>query len=336
MLQPHGFFNYSPAVDVHPSPRAGESDVKEGHVKEMIATKSVSNGLIAMLLPSIQRYRKTFGNIDEDVGDSRSYSVLLLNTDAHNSMVKDKISKADFIRNNRVIDDAKDLAEEYLDEVVEEQIADDDVILIKGTKTTGVMSIILRGANDFMLDEINRAVHDALCIVKRTLESNIVVAGGGAAEAALFVYLEYLATTLGVPQTGVGIIACDGVAGLYRGFVPNALKTLLNSRLFDDESCRIWDARHSQFIRSSPCKFLGPLKGWRGGLYLSRSIGDRDVGEFIIPVPHVKQVQLSSACGRLVISSDGFLDALSTESTLECSRGLASESAVAQIVKGLS
>ncbi|CAI9290027.1 unnamed protein product [Lactuca saligna] len=87
------------------------------------------------------------------------------------------------------------------DEVVEERIADDDVILIKGTKTTGVVSIILRGANDFMLDEMDRAVHDALCIVKRTLESNIVVAGGGAVDAALFVYLEYLATTLGVSQT---------------------------------------------------------------------------------------------------------------------------------------
>ncbi|AQK75692.1 T-complex protein 1 subunit alpha [Zea mays] len=48
-----------------------------------------------------------------------------------------------------------------------------------------------------MLDEIDRSLHDALCIVKRTLESNMVVAGGGAVEAALSVYLENLATTLG-------------------------------------------------------------------------------------------------------------------------------------------
>ncbi|OEL36487.1 T-complex protein 1 subunit alpha [Dichanthelium oligosanthes] len=76
----------------------------------------------------------------------------------------------------------------HADEVVEERIADDDVILV---------SIILRGANDFMLDEIDRSLHDSLCIVKRTLESNMVVAGGGAVEAALSVYLENLATTLG-------------------------------------------------------------------------------------------------------------------------------------------
>ncbi|GJX02736.1 T-complex protein 1 subunit alpha [Tanacetum coccineum] len=62
----------------------------------------------------------------------------------------------------------------YADEVVEERIADDDVILIKGTKTSNAVSLILRGANDFMLDEMDRALHDALCIVKRTLESNAV------------------------------------------------------------------------------------------------------------------------------------------------------------------
>lgn len=85
----------------------------------------------------------------------------------------------------------------YADEVVEERIADDDVIMIKGTKNTSAVSLILRGANDYMLDEMDRALHDALSIVKRTLESNTVVAGGGAVESALSVYLEYLATTLG-------------------------------------------------------------------------------------------------------------------------------------------
>ncbi|KAJ7962090.1 T-complex protein 1 alpha subunit [Quillaja saponaria] len=85
----------------------------------------------------------------------------------------------------------------YAEEVVEERISDDDVILIKGTKNNSAVSLILRGANDYMLDEMERSLHDSLSIVKRTLESNTVVAGGGAVEAALSVYLEYLATTLG-------------------------------------------------------------------------------------------------------------------------------------------
>ncbi|MBA0573167.1 hypothetical protein Golob_000456, partial [Gossypium lobatum] len=43
-----------------------------------------------------------------------AYSVIMLNTDAHNNMVKEKMTKSDFIQNNRGIDDGKDLPEEYL------------------------------------------------------------------------------------------------------------------------------------------------------------------------------------------------------------------------------
>jgi chaperonin GroEL (HSP60 family) len=37
------------------------------------------------------------------------------------------------------------------------------------------VSIIFRGANDFMLAEIDRSLHDAFCIVERTPESNMVI-----------------------------------------------------------------------------------------------------------------------------------------------------------------
>ena len=57
-------------------------------------------------------------------------------------------------------------------------------------------SIILRGANDFMCDEMERSIHDALCVVRRVLESKSVVIGGGAVEAALSIYLENFATSL--------------------------------------------------------------------------------------------------------------------------------------------
>ncbi|KAA0059594.1 brefeldin A-inhibited guanine nucleotide-exchange protein 1 isoform X1 [Cucumis melo var. makuwa] len=55
-----------------------------------------------------------------------AYSVIMLNTDAHNNMVKEKMTKADFIRNNRGIDDGKDLPDEYLgalyDQIVRNEI----------------------------------------------------------------------------------------------------------------------------------------------------------------------------------------------------------------------
>lgn len=85
----------------------------------------------------------------------------------------------------------------YAEEVVQERVSDDELILVKGTKVVNSSSIILRGANDYMLDEMERALHDALSIVKRTLESGSVVPGGGAVETALSIYLENFATTLG-------------------------------------------------------------------------------------------------------------------------------------------
>ncbi|PAV76645.1 hypothetical protein WR25_25074 [Diploscapter pachys] len=82
------------------------------------------------------------------------------------------------------------------DEVAQERISDDELIFIRGPKARTASSIILRGANDTMLDEMERSMHDALCVVRRVLESKKLVAGGGAVEAALNVWLEAFATTL--------------------------------------------------------------------------------------------------------------------------------------------
>ena len=82
-------------------------------------------------------------------------------------------------------------------EVSEEKIGDGELTYIKGCSRKSATTIVLRGANEFMLDEMDRSLHDALMIVKRMLESNRLTVGGGAVESALSVYLENFATTLG-------------------------------------------------------------------------------------------------------------------------------------------
>lgn len=84
----------------------------------------------------------------------------------------------------------------HAEEVVQERVSDDECILVKGTKVHTAASIILRGPNDFSLDEMERSVHDSLCAVKRTLESGSIVPGGGAVETALHIYLEEFAVTV--------------------------------------------------------------------------------------------------------------------------------------------
>eukprot|EP00960_Hanusia_phi_P035519 751764-Hanusia_phi.AAC.4 len=86
------------------------------------------------------------------------------------------------------------------EKVYEERVGDNELIVIEGSdcwhsQKSG--SILLRGPNEYTLDEMERALHDAMCVVKRVLESNEVVPGGGAVEAALSIYLENFAHTLG-------------------------------------------------------------------------------------------------------------------------------------------
>lgn len=83
------------------------------------------------------------------------------------------------------------------EEISQARICDDELIIIKGTKAKPAASIILRGANDIYVDEMDRSVHDSLCAVKRVIESKAVVPGGGCVEAALSIYLENFATSLG-------------------------------------------------------------------------------------------------------------------------------------------
>lgn len=74
-------------------------------------------------------------------------------------------------------------------------VGQEECVFIEGLKKK-MASIVLRGANCQLLDEMHRSVHDAVCILKRTLESKLVIPGGGAVECALSLMLEKFAFTV--------------------------------------------------------------------------------------------------------------------------------------------
>lgn len=96
----------------------------------------------------------------------------------------------------------------HAESVAQERISDDECILVRGAKAYSSASIILRGSNDYQLDEMERSVHDSLSAVKRTLESGRIVPGGAAVETALHIYLEEWATSVGSrEQLAIGAFA---------------------------------------------------------------------------------------------------------------------------------
>jgi hypothetical protein len=68
---------------------------------------------------------------------------------------------------------------------------------------------------------------------------------------------------------------------------------------------------------------LGPLRIWPGGLCVSRSIGDMDVGDSVIASPHIRQVLVPPWGCRVIACSDGVWDSLSTRSTVSAVHGRA-------------
>lgn len=76
------------------------------------------------------------------------------------------------------------------------------------TKVSGIhkprqptVSIICRGANDLILDETERSIHDALCVIRCLVKQRALIAGGGAPEIEVSMQLAQEANKLsGVQQ----------------------------------------------------------------------------------------------------------------------------------------
>jgi thermosome len=109
----------------------------------------------------------------------------------------EKLGKATGGRIVNNLDDlkAKDLGEAGL--VEERKIGDDKLIFIEKCKDPKSVSVLIRAGLEKMIDEAERAIHDALSVVADVIEHNKVVAGGGAVEAEIAKELRDYATKVG-------------------------------------------------------------------------------------------------------------------------------------------
>ncbi|MBM3291680.1 thermosome subunit [Candidatus Bathyarchaeota archaeon] len=70
----------------------------------------------------------------------------------------------------------------YADTVEEKKIGTDKLIFVEGCKNPKAVSILIRGGSERVVDEAERSIHDALCVVKDVVEEPKILAGGGAPE----------------------------------------------------------------------------------------------------------------------------------------------------------
>lgn len=61
---------------------------------------------------------------------------------------------------------------------------------VKGVNAKPTVSVIIRGANSMILDETERSLHDALCVIRCLVKERGLIAGGGAPEIEISRRLE--------------------------------------------------------------------------------------------------------------------------------------------------
>jgi thermosome len=81
--------------------------------------------------------------------------------------------------------------------VEERKIGDDKMTFVTDAKNPKAVSILLRGTTEHVTDELERALHDALSVVKVGLEDGKMTPGGGAASIAISMALREYAPSVG-------------------------------------------------------------------------------------------------------------------------------------------
>eukprot|EP00994_Dinema_validum_P005595 NODE_375_length_1787_cov_81.434983_g276_i0.p1 GENE.NODE_375_length_1787_cov_81.434983_g276_i0~~NODE_375_length_1787_cov_81.434983_g276_i0.p1 ORF type:complete len:558 (+),score=167.91 NODE_375_length_1787_cov_81.434983_g276_i0:64-1674(+) len=144
------------------------------------------------------------------------------------------------------------------DRVEEIANADGKIVKFTGVKTTTKStSIILRGATKTLVDEADRSMHDALCVVRCLVKSNYIVRGGGAPEMEVSVQLRKWAQTLeGVASVcarafGEALEVIPEMLALNAGLDPVTICTQLRKLHYDGKKLAGIDVRKGCIVENS-------------------------------------------------------------------------------------
>ena len=100
----------------------------------------------------------------------------------------------------KVITRINDLTKEDLGKssiVQEKKIAGDDMVFVEGCKNPKAVSLLVRGGSEHVVDEAERAVHDAIGATATAIRDGKIVSGGGSSEVEVAMKLRDFANSVG-------------------------------------------------------------------------------------------------------------------------------------------
>jgi len=134
----------------------------------------------------------------------------------------EKLARATGAKIVTIIEDlsAGDLGKAGL--VEERKIADEKMLFVEGCTDPKAVGILLRGGTEHIVDEAERAVHDALMVVSAVVEDGKAVAGGGSAEMEIVKGLRSYSSGIGGREALAVNAFADALEAIPRTLAENA------------------------------------------------------------------------------------------------------------------
>ncbi|HVL48152.1 MAG TPA: thermosome subunit beta [Candidatus Thermoplasmatota archaeon] len=145
---------------------------------------------------------------------------------------KSDMEKLEKATGARLVSNLDDLAKDDLGTcglVEERKIGDESMTFVTECKNPRAVSILLRGGTEHVLDEIERALEDALRVVAVAVKDGKIVAGGGAPEIEVALGLRKFASTIGGREQLAIEAFANAVEVIPRSLAENAGLDAINS-----------------------------------------------------------------------------------------------------------
>ena len=156
-----------------------------------------------MLKEMVEKIAKTGANVvicQKGIDDMAQHFMMKKGIAAVRRVKKSDLEKLSKATGGTIFSNFDDMNEAGLGHaglVEERKVMKDQWVFVEDCKDAKAVVILVRGGTELIVDETERSLHDALCVVKDVIEEPSVIGGGGAAESEVAKQLREYAETLG-------------------------------------------------------------------------------------------------------------------------------------------
>jgi len=156
-----------------------------------------------MLRTMVEKIVKSGANVvvcQKGIDDMAQHFLTKANVMAVRRVKKSDIEKLSKATGGMIFTNLDDVTEKKLGFaglVEERKLMNDSWIFVEECKDPKSVVILIRGGTELIIAEAERAIHDALCVVRDVIEDEKIVGGGGAPEIETAIQLRKFAQTLG-------------------------------------------------------------------------------------------------------------------------------------------